>query len=338
MAEAHAQAGLTTVFMGTPAFAADILRHLLDVPGIEVAACWTQPDKAAGRGNRLTPSPVKRLALERGIPVFQPASMRQPEAQAEATEQLKSFAPDFLVVAAYGMILPQAVLDVPKFAPVNVHTSLLPRYRGAAPVQRALMDGLEETGVSIMRMEAGLDTGPVYAQQAVGCAGEDAGSLFVKLARISGPLLAETLFAIAEGRACEHPQDDALATYAAKVAKHEGWIRFDRKAVQVEAALRGLTPDPGAHAAICLDDGREIACIFEKAAACEAPEAVLPAGAVWASRKKLLVGCAEGALSVLRIRPSGKKSMDQTSFVNGLRLDLGQGRHIGRIGSAQSGR
>ena len=249
--------------MGTPAFAADILQSLLDAPDVRVAACWTQLDKVAGRGKKLTPSPVKQLALQRGIPVFQPASLRSPEAQAEAVPLLKSFEPDFLVVAAYGMILPQAVLDVPKFAPVNVHTSLLPRYRGAAPVQRALMDGLEETGVSIMRMEAGLDTGPVYAQQTVSCLGENQGTLFVKLAKASGPLLLETLRAVAEGRAVEHPQDEALASYASKVTKQEGWIAFDRPAVQVEAMLRGLTPDPGAHVLFRLEDGREMSCILE---------------------------------------------------------------------------
>jgi methionyl-tRNA formyltransferase len=300
-----------------------------------VAACWTQPDKAAGRGRKLTPSPVKQLALKQGLPVFQPASLRSPEAQAEAVPLLQSFAPDFLVVAAYGMILPQAVLDVPKWAPVNVHTSLLPRYRGAAPVQRALMDGLEETGVSIMRMEAGLDTGPVYAQQAVSCRGENQGTLFVKLARASGPLLLETLRAVAEGRAVEHPQDGALATYAAKVSKQEGWIAFDRKASQVDAMLRGLTPDPGAHALFRLEDGREIACILEKAEPADAPE-VLAAGEIWASRRKLVIGCAEGALSVLGIRPSGKKSMDQAAFINGLHLDLGQGRRIGLAAGTQA--
>ena len=335
MEEAHAEKSLSVVFMGTPAFAADILQSLLDAPDVKVAACWTQPDKAAGRGRKLTPSPVKQLALKQGLPVFQPASLRSPEAQAEATEQLKSFAPDFLVVAAYGMILPQAVLDVPKWAPVNVHTSLLPRYRGAAPVQRALMDGLEETGVSIMRMEAGLDTGPVYAQQAVSCQGESQGSLFVKLAQASGPLLLETLRAIAEGRAVEHPQDEALASYAAKVAKQEGWIAFDRKASQVDAMLRGLTPDPGAHALFRLEDGRELPCILEQAEPADAPEALAP-GEIWASRRKLVIGCAEGALSVLRIRPSGKKSMDQGAFINGLRLDLGQGRRIGLAAGAQA--
>ncbi|MCR5169594.1 MAG: methionyl-tRNA formyltransferase [Desulfovibrio sp.] len=337
MAEAHAEKSLNLVFMGTPAFAADILQSLLDAPDVRVAACWTQPDKVAGRGKKLTPSPVKQLALQRGIPVFQPASLRSPEAQAEAVPLLKSFEPDFLVVAAYGMILPQAVLDVPKFAPVNVHTSLLPRYRGAAPVQRALMDGLEETGVSIMRIEAGLDTGPVYAQQTVSCLGENQGTLFVKLAKASGPLLLETLRAVAEGRAVEHPQDEALASYASKVTKQEGWIAFDRPAVQVEAMLRGLTPDPGAHVLFRLEDGREMSCILEQAELCAMPE-TLAAGEIWASRKKLVIGCAEGALSIRGIRPSGKKSMDQSAFINGLRLDLGQGRRIGGIAEEPAGR
>ena len=188
-----------------------------------------------------------------------------------------------------------------------------------------------------MRMEAGLDTGPVYAHQTVSCLGENQGTLFVKLAKASGPLLLETLRAVAEGRAVEHPQDEALASYASKVTKQEGWIAFDRPAVQVEAMLRGLTPDPGAHVLFRLEDGREMSCILEQAELCAMPE-TLAAGEIWASRKKLVIGCAEGALSIRGIRPSCKKSMDQSAFINGLRLDLGQGRRIGGIAEEPAGR
>ncbi|MBR4746529.1 MAG: hypothetical protein IK061_03915 [Desulfovibrio sp.] len=142
---------------------------------------------------------------------------------------------------------------------------------------------------------------------------------------------------MAEGRAFEHPQDEALASYAAKVSKQEGWIAFDRPAAQVEAMLRGLTPDPGAHVLFRLEDGREMSCILEQAELCNASE-TLAAGEIWASRKKLVIGCAEGALSIRGIRPSGKKSMDQSAFINGLRLDLGQGRRIGEIAEAPAGR
>ena len=167
--------------MGTPAFAADILASLLGWPEFSVQAVFTRPDREAGRGRRLMPSPVKVLALEKGLPVHQPSSMKTEE----ALQLVQSYEPDFLVVAAYGMILPQAVLDAARLAPVNVHTSLLPAYRGAAPVQRAIMDGCETIGVSIMRMTAGLDCGPFYAQKEVPVGRGTTGSLFGELAAVS---------------------------------------------------------------------------------------------------------------------------------------------------------
>ena len=208
--------------MGTPAFAADILASLLGWPEFSVQAVFTRPDREAGRGRRLMPSPVKVLALEKGLPVHQPSSMKTEE----ALQLVQSYEPDFLVVAAYGMILPQAVLDAARLAPVNVHTSLLPAYRGAAPVQRAIMDGCETIGVSIMRMTAGLDCGPFYAQKEVPVGRGTTGSLFGELAAVSAPLLRGVLRDIAEGRAVEHEQDGSLATYAAKVTKAESHVDF----------------------------------------------------------------------------------------------------------------
>ena len=230
--------------MGTPAFAGDILASLLGWPEFSVQAVFTRPDREAGRGRRLMPSPVKVLALEKGLPVHQPSSMKTEE----ALQLVRSYEPDFLVVAAYGMILPQAVLDAARLAPVNVHTSLLPAYRGAAPVQRAIMDGCETIGVSIMRMTAGLDCGPFYAQKEVPVGRGTTGSLFTELAAVSAPLLRGVLRDIAEGRAVEHEQDGSLATYAAKVTKAESHVDFSKPVKSVDALIRGLTPDPAAHA------------------------------------------------------------------------------------------
>ena len=291
--------------MGTPAFAGDILASLLGWPEFSVQAVFTRPDREAGRGRRLMPSPVKVLALEKGLPVYQPSSMKTEE----ALQLVRSYEPDFLVVAAYGMILPQAVLDAARLAPVNVHTSLLPAYRGAAPVQRAIMDGCETIGVSIMRMTAGLDCGPFYAQKEVPVGRGTTGSLFTELAAVSAPLLRGVLHDIAEGRAVEHEQDGSLATYAAKVTKAESHVDFSKPVKRVDALIRGLTPDPAAHA------------LFRIGGA-DPGEETYPAGAIVATRKKLFVACPDGLLRVVRIRPGGKKSMDAVSYINGLRLSL----------------
>ena len=255
--------------MGTPAFAGDILASLLGWPEFSVQAVFTRPDREAGRGRRLMPSPVKVLALEKGLPVHQPSSMKTEE----ALQLVRSYEPDFLVVAAYGMILPQAVLDAARLAPVNVHTSLLPAYRGAAPVQRAIMDGCETIGVSIMRMTAGLDCGPFYAQKEVPVGRGTTGSLFTELAAVSAPLLRGVLRDIAEGRAVEHEQDGSLATYAAKVTKAESHVDFSKPVKNVDALIRGLTPDPAAHALFRIGGADPVPVIIEEAV----PERIPPA-------------------------------------------------------------
>ena len=209
-------AKLKLVFMGTPDFSAVILEQVLAWSGGEVLAVYTQPDRPAGRGKKLQASPVKELALRHGIEVRQPLNFKNPEDVA-ALDGLK---PDFLLVAAYGLILPQSVLDIPRFAPVNVHASLLPKYRGAAPIQRAVMNGDAQTGIAIMRMEAGLDTGPVYAMRAIPIGPEDpAGDVHDALACLGGELLLDSLPGIASGELVAAAQDDASATYAPKLGK-----------------------------------------------------------------------------------------------------------------------
>jgi len=311
--------------MGTPAFARDILASLLEWPEFSVQAVFTRPDTPAGRGHRLVPSPVKVLALEKGLPVHQPASMKTDEALAA----VRSYAPDFLVVAAYGMILPQAVLDAPRLAPVNVHTSLLPAYRGAAPVQRAIMDGCENIGVSIMRMTAGLDCGPFYAQEEVPVGRGTTGSLFTDLAAASAPLLRRVLCGIRDGRAVEHEQDGSRATYAAKVTKAESHVDFSLTVKQADALIRGLTPDPAAHALFRIGGADPVPVIIEEAEPAQETLSFAP-GTIAASRKKLYIACADGLLAVRRLRPSGKKSMDAASYINGLRLSLSGTEAIGQ--------
>ena len=220
--------------MGTPDLAAAVLRRLVRWPGGDVVAVYTQPDRPAGRGHKLTPSPVKKLALELGLPVHQPLNFRQEG----AVDELAALKPDLLVVAAYGLILPQAVLDIPTVDTLNVHTSLLPRYRGAAPIQRAVMENWQPgdvTGVSIMRIVPALDAGPVYAQCEVPIGEHTAGSLHDVLAEAGGELLVTVLDKLRDGSAQPREQDESRVTYAAKLAKEDGYIDWDRPAAEVHA-------------------------------------------------------------------------------------------------------
>lgn len=312
------------VFLGTPGFAAGILSGLLEDPACEVLRVYTQPDRPAGRGKKVLPPPVKVLAGERGIPVRQPLNFRDPAER----EDLAALAPDFLVVAAYGLLLPQAVLDIPKFAPINVHTSLLPAWRGAAPVQRALMAGDAETGVSVMRMEAGLDTGPVYARKRLPTAGETAGSLLEKMAVTGAELLLGVLRDVTAGRLTPRPQEGE-ASYAPKIRKEEGLISLRVPVRRADCLVRGLTPAPGAHVTLSIA-GEEIPVVLEEVLPGASP---VPCGAgqVIAGRKGLYLSCEDGALKVLRLRPQGRKSMDAASFLNGRRLAGGEPAVAGRV-------
>ncbi len=299
--------------MGTPDFAADILEGLLGFDSVSVSCVYTQPDRPAGRGKKLQPSPVKVLAEKNNLPVRQPASLKGEDELAV----LQSLAPDFLVVAAYGMLLPESVLAVPRFAPINIHTSLLPKYRGCAPVQRAIMDGEEVTGVSIMRMEAGLDTGPVYASCSVSTARETSGSLLKKMAQLSLPLLKNVLAEVGAGTLEPVPQQGE-SSYASKILKADGLIDVFSPVAKADCHIRAVTPDPGAHVTLSLASG-EVTLVLEEA--CPVPfEGKMTAGEVYARKGKLLLACEDGCLDVKKVRPQGKKSMDVASFLNGQRL------------------
>lgn len=231
------------VFMGTPDFAVPTLKALLNAPDFEVVAVITQPDRPAGRGNKLQASPVKDVAMQAGIEVFQPEKLRGPE----ILEKLRGWKPDFQVVAAFGQILRQEVLDIPRFGSINVHASLLPRWRGAAPIQAAILADDAITGITIMRMDAGLDTGPILSQQSVEIAPNETGAtLHNKLAAISGPLLVETLPGVLSGEIQPQPQDNDLATYAPRINKEDGQIDWQKSAVEIDRQVRAYTPWPGA--------------------------------------------------------------------------------------------
>jgi methionyl-tRNA formyltransferase len=231
------------IFAGTPDFAVPSLQMLLN-SSHEICAVYTQPDRPAGRGRKLHPSPVKELALKAGLPVFQPLTLKTDE----DFQQINAFKADVMVVVAYGMILTQAVLDVPPLGCINVHGSLLPRWRGAAPIQRAIMAGDEKTGVTIMQIVRKLDAGAMlHKEELVIGANESAADLFIKLADLGAIGLAKVIERIANGTASAEPQDEALVTYAEKLDKSEALIDWSHSAVQIARKVRGCNPWPVAH-------------------------------------------------------------------------------------------
>jgi len=230
-----------TVFMGSPEYALPVLRKL--AAKFPVVGIVTQPDRPAGRGRVLTPPPVKILADELNLPVIQPHRLSEPE----AIQQLHIWAPDLIIVAAFGQILRPAILDLPKFGCINVHASLLPRWRGAAPIQAAILNGDETTGITIMRMDPGIDTGPALDQKSIPISHEDiAGSLAVKLSELGADLLMETLPAYLSGELVSTPQDDSLATYAPMIKKEDGLLDFSTPAINLDRKIRAFNPWPGA--------------------------------------------------------------------------------------------
>jgi methionyl-tRNA formyltransferase len=296
---------LRVVFFGSPAFAVPSLRAV--AAGTDLVAVVSQPDRPAGRGQAPTPPAVKVAAGELGAPVFQPEKIRTPETAAA----LAAFAADLFVVVAYGRILPQALLDMPRLGAYNVHASLLPRLRGAAPIQWAIIRGDAETGVSIMRMEAGLDTGPVAATRRLAIADDDtAGTLSAKLADLGAGLLADTLPAIAEGGVRLAPQDDAGATLAPPLAKTDGHLRFDRPARAVSAQARGVDPWPGASASL---DGQPIKLFRPRVA----DGSGRPGEVLGLRGEGLVIACAEGAIAFDELQLPGRKRLPAGSVLLG---------------------
>lgn len=244
-------APLKVIFAGTPEFAAHVLQALLDSPH-PVIACYTQPDRPAGRGRKVSPSPVKVLALQHGIPVYQPLNFKQ----ADDVAMLKALGADIMVVVAYGLILPQVVLEAPRLGCVNVHASILPRWRGAAPIQRAIAAGDSQSGVTIMQMDKGLDTGPMLLKVFTPISQDDTGgTLHDRLAVLGAQALVETLGLLAEGKARPETQDHDLATYAHKLTKDEAKLDWRRSAVELHNLIRAFNPWPVCHTTL---DGETI--------------------------------------------------------------------------------
>jgi methionyl-tRNA formyltransferase len=306
-------ASLRLVFMGTPDFACPTLRALI-AAGHEIAAVYTQPPRAAGRGMKERRSPVHELACAQGVPVRTPARLKDPAAQAE----FAALAADAAIVVAYGLILPQPVLDAPRLGCFNLHASLLPRWRGAAPIQRAIMAGDSETGVCIMQMDAGLDTGPVLARESCPIGPDDtAGSLHDKLAGIGAALMADTLIARAEGRITAEPQPDTGITYADKISKHEARIDWTRPAAAIDCQIRGLTPFPGAWCEIMRHDKpvRIKILAARRADGSGAPGTALDA--------RLTIACGEGALRIEQVQRAGKAPALAEDFLRGFPVPAG---------------
>ena len=299
------------VFMGTPEFAVASLSACFDVG--EMVAVVTQPDKPKGRGNALAISPVKALALERGLTVLQPQKLRTPP----FAEELRNLAPDVCVVTAYGKILPKDVLEVPRHGCVNVHASLLPRFRGAAPIQWAIAHGDAETGVALMRMDEGLDTGPVIAVKSLPISPEDtSASLHQKLSRLGGELLRESLPAYLRGELKPMPQPSEGMVLAPIIQKEDGLLDFTRPAVELERRLRAFTPWPGAFTGL---NGARLKVHRAKVSTGKgAPGTVLAAGPAG-----LEVACREGSLVLLDVQLEGRRVMSAAEFLSGRKLAPG---------------
>lgn len=314
-----AAGAVRVLFFGTPAFTVPSLQELHRSSHYEVAAVVTQPDRPAGRGAKLRPSPVKRFALENGIPCFQPTKIRG--AEEEFQSELAPYAPFQVgVVVAFGQILPEVILEYPQAGCVNVHASLLPRWRGAAPIHRAVLAGDKETGVCLMKMEAGLDTGPVYQCERLAIAAEDtSGDLHDRLSEEGARLLERHLQAIAAGELIAEPQPEEGVTYAKKITNEEARIDFQRPAGEVVRTIHGLSPFPGAFTFL---DGKRL----KVSRAREVPER--PGGSVsdpgtihHLDRETLEVNCGEGVAALEELQLEGKRRLSVGEFLAGVELD-----------------
>ena len=310
---------LRIIFAGTPDFAAEALQALIH-SGHEIIAVYTQPDRPAGRGRKLRPSPVKQLAEQHAIPVYQPVSLKNEQEQ----QTLQDLNADVMIVAAYGLILPKAILEAPRYGCLNIHASLLPRWRGAAPIQRAILAGDKESGITIMQMDVGLDTGDMLLKTIIPIDKHDnGGSLHDKLASNGAEAILQTLQQLQAGALTPEKQDEALVTYAHKLEKEEARIDWQQPAEQIERLVRAFNPWPVAFTEL---DGQPLRiwqaeCVAGKGAAGEI---------ISLDKTGIVVACGEQALRILQLQPAGGKAMDCAAFVNGHGKSLQAGTVLGQ--------
>ena len=304
--------GWRIIFMGTPDFACPTLQTLLDRKE-DVVAVFTQPDRPKGRGHKLLPTPVKELAISHSIPVYQPLKVRAPE----VIEQIRELKPDIIIVIAFGQILPKALLDIPAQGCVNVHASLLPRYRGAAPLNWCIVNGETETGVTTMLMDVGLDTGPMLMKKIAPIGpDEEITSLYNRMAILGAELLGETLDALYEGLISPEPQDDSLTCYAPLIKKEDGLIDWSRPASEIHNRIRGLAAWPGAYTTLDSEPLKIHRAFISSGSG--------TAGTVLAVDKNgIVVACGDGALAIAELQTAGSKKMDVASFIAGHPLQIG---------------
>jgi len=313
---------LKIIFAGTPDFSVAPLKALIDSPH-EVTAVYTQPDRPAGRGRKLTPSPVKVCALEHNIPVYQPEKLKQAEDQ----QPLLDLQADLMVVVAYGIILPEVILDAPRLGCINIHASLLPRWRGAAPIQRAILAGDRETGITIMQMDVGLDTGDMLLKKTCEIRDDDTGSsLHDRLAVLGAEALMEALPGIASQSLVAEKQNDSLANYAQKLNKAEALINWAQSATQIKAQVNAFNAWPVAQTPIDLkQDGNTQMLRIWRAELANAQSDVAPGTVISCTKQGVDIATGEGVLRVTQLQLPGKKPMDVQAFANandisGLRL------------------
>ncbi|GIW55857.1 MAG: methionyl-tRNA formyltransferase [Nitrospiraceae bacterium] len=304
------------VFMGTPDFAVPSLEALLK-SGETVVGVVTQPDRPKGRGRALTPSPVKLVCQREGLPVLQPVKMKDPA----FLDALKNWQPDLIAVAAFGRILPPAILNLPSKGCVNVHASLLPKYRGAGPIQWAIINGERETGITTMLMDEGMDTGAILLQEAVPIEPDDtAGTLSAKLAQVGGRLLLETVRRLKAGTLAPRPQDHTQATLAPLLKKEDGLIDWTRPAVEIANRIRGLAPWPGAYTFAGEDRWK----IWKATAKDGQTDKAVPGTIIGLAKEAILVSTGDGLLSITEIQPANSRRMTAAQFLAGHQLSPGQ--------------
>ena len=308
------------VYMGTPEFAVPPLKKLYET-GHEILGVYTQPDKPKGRSKKLVPSDVKVAATELGIDVYQPEKLRD----IESVKVLKELNPDLIVVAAYGQILSEEVLNLPKYGCINIHASLLPKYRGASPIEASILSGDEETGVTIMYMAKGLDTGDIISQASMKVGRHNTETLTKELSILGADLVIKTIEEIEAGTATRTAQDDEASSYSGKLDKSMGNLDFSKKANELERTVRAMYPWPCAYTSL---DGKTLKIIdsevVELSDETKSDSSVQNGSVVEVTKKYFVIKCADKGLKILKLQPEGKKPMDTVAFLNGYKISVGE--------------